>query len=146
MKTMYFAYGLDLEEHTMVDVCPSARFYSFAVLKDHRLKFASSEQLTGVASFTPASFKHYVEGILYEINHSDFIKEEWREGFETKVIKVMTHDGRDLYAVTLFTDPTKSVLPAQSYLLRLHKKYGDYGFQMRFLEEALMEHSRAPSS
>jgi len=138
---LYFAYGLDLEEHTMVDVCPSARFFSFAVLKDHRLTFTSTENMTGVASFTQATFKHYLEGVLYEVNHSELAKEDWREGFQTRFVKVMTHEGQDLEAFTLFTPPHGTSLPSQSYLLRLHKKYGDYGFAMGFLEEALMEYA-----
>ena len=139
MKTLYFAYGLDLEEHTMVELCPSARFHSFAVIQGHRLSFTKTpEKGVGIASFQMATFKNYLEGVLYEINHWEIPSEEGL-GLQLKTMDVMTHEGVHLNAYTFQSELTEFCTPTQDYLLRLHKKYADYGFKMEYLEKALMD-------
>ena len=139
MKTLYFAYGLDLEEHTMVDLCPSARFHSFAVLQGHRLSFSKTPKSTvGIASFQIATFKNYLEGVVYEINHWETPSGE-ELGLQLKTIDVMTHEGKYLTVHIFQSEWAEFGTPNQEYLLRIHKKYADYGFKMEYLEKALMD-------
>lgn len=65
----YFAYGSNMDPRQIRRRCPSSRFISTAVLKDHRLAFTlySKRRRCGVANVLPAA-GHKVHGILYRIN------------------------------------------------------------------------------
>ena len=65
----YFAYGSNMDPRQIRQRCPSSRFISTAVLKDHRLAFTlhSKRRRCGVANVLPAA-GHEVHGILYRIN------------------------------------------------------------------------------
>ena len=66
---LYFAYGSNMDPRQIRKRCPTSRFISTAILKDHRLAFTlySKRRRCGVANVLPAA-GHQVHGILYRIN------------------------------------------------------------------------------
>ena len=129
MKALYFAYGLNLEEHTMVDQYPSARFYKFAQLKGFRLIFSGK----GLCSIDVDP--GFVEGVLYEVNHWEL--EEAQEGSTRSTMDVLCDNGQYVTAIVYYTHEKSLVAPQEDYLMRVHKKYQDYGFNTKAIENAL---------
>ena len=66
---LYFAYGSNMDPQQIRQRCPSSRFISTAILRDHRLAFTlrSKRRRCGVANVLPANGQE-VHGILYRIN------------------------------------------------------------------------------
>ena len=66
---LYFAYGSNMDPRQIRQRCPTSRFVSTAILKDHRLEFTlhSKRRRCGVANVVPAD-GYEVHGILYRIN------------------------------------------------------------------------------
>lgn len=131
MKALYFAYGLCLEEHTMVDYHPSARFYLFATLRGFKLIFSGD----GVCSIDKGSFNDIVEGVLYTVDKREL--SEPREDSSLSILDIMGHEGNYVSAHVYYTNRKDLVAPNQDYLMRVHKKYQDYGFNITPLENAL---------
>lgn len=66
---LYFAYGSNMDPRQIRQRCPSSRFVSTAILRNHGLAFTlrSKRRRCGVANVLPA-VGHDVHGILYRIN------------------------------------------------------------------------------
>ncbi len=135
MKAFYFAYGLGLEEHTMVDNYPSARFYKFALLRGFKLIFSNNGDGEGFCSIETGSFNDSVEGVLYTMNHWDL--SDPFEGCSKSIMDIICDNGEYVSAHVYYTEKKSFVEPNQEYLLRVHKKYQDYGFNVESLEGAL---------
>lgn len=131
MKALYFAYGLCLEEHTMVDYHPTARFYQFAVLRGFKLIFSGE----GVCSIDIGSLNDTVEGVLYTLDSKEI--SDPQEGSSLSVFDVMSHDGNMVKAHVYYTNNKDLVAPQEDYLMRVHKKYQDYGFNLKPFNDAL---------
>ena len=129
MKALYFAYGLSLEELEMTNRMPSARFYKFSVLSGFALSF------DGNANITPKP-NSYVEGIVYSVNHNEL--EKPIEGSTLSLIDVQTDSGEWVSALTYIRSPNPNPkTPSEEYVMRIFKKYQDYGFNTKHIEEAL---------
>ena len=135
MRSLYFAYGLRLEEHTMVDRYPNARFYKFAVLRGFRLIFSCEEGRYGVCSIDTGTFNDSVEGVLYSLDTLDL--EEPLKGSTRSCLDLLCDNGEYVSANVYFTNKKSLVAPQEDYLLRIYKKYQDYGFNTQTLENAL---------
>jgi len=136
MKTLYFAYGLSLEENTMVDQKPSARFYKFAMLKGSKLIFSSkNKDKFGFCSLKRGTMKDYLEGVLYTVNHWEL--PEPFEGCSCSIMDVICDNGESVTAHVYYTNNKNLVAPEEDYFWRVHKKYQDYGFNTQALEDAL---------
>ena len=135
MKALYFAYGLGLEEHTMVDHYPSARFYKFAILRGFKLIFSNKGDGEGLCSIEAGKFNDSVEGVLYTLNHWDL--DDPHKGCSRSIMDIMCDNGEYVTAHVYYTDKKSFVPPDESYLMRIHKKYQDYGFNVLALEQAL---------
>lgn len=135
--TFYFAYGLNLEEFSMTSKHPSAQFYKFAVLKGFRLVFAGKDEETGkgFCSISPNKFNDYVEGILYTIDPKELPKPEGKS--KVSDMEIITDEGKYVRAKVYYVDSEEMNTPSLNYLERVHKKYQDYGFNMKNLERAL---------
>lgn len=131
MKSLYFAYGLSLEEHTMVDQHPSARFYQFAVLRGFKLIFSGD----GVCSIDLGLFNDTVEGVLYTLDSKEI--SDPQEGSSLSLFDIMSHDGNMVKAHVYYTNRKDLVAPQEDYLMRVRKKYQDYGFNLKPLQDAL---------
>ena len=135
MKALYFAYGLGLEEHTMVDQYPSARFYKFAMIRGFKLIFSNKEGDVGICSMEAGKMNDYLEGVLYTVNHWEL--PEPFEGCSCSIMDVMCDNGEYVTAHVYYTDNKNLVAPEEEYLWRVVKKYQDYGFNTNALEKAL---------
>lgn len=136
MKTFYFAYGLSLEEHTMVDQIPSARFYKFALIKGFKLIFSNKKEGDiGFCSMSTGKIDDYLEGVLYTVNHWEL--PEPFEGCSCSLMDVMCDNGEYVTAHVYYTKNKSLVTPQEEYFMRVQKKYQDYGFNAKVLEEAL---------
>ena len=62
----YFAYGVNLEEHSMKKRYPSAEIFKFGVLRGFKLKFKD-----GISSVEEREQSDYVEGLIYTVNEKD---------------------------------------------------------------------------
>ena len=131
MTDYYFAYGLDLDEFIMTNAFPSAKFFKFSVLKGFKLGFDHE----GACTINPAK-NSFVEGVLFEIDAQEL--PEPPEGLSKSKVDVLADNGLWVRAIVYFSVSTEDPkLPTEEYLLRVHKKYGDYGFEMKNLETAL---------
>ena len=135
MKAFYFAYGLNLEEHSMVDQYPSARFYKFAVLRGFKLIFSSRKGEKGICSIDTGNFKDSVEGVIYTVNHWD-LPEPFAD-CSMSIMDIMCDNGEYVSGHVFYTNNKSLIAPSEDYLMRVHKKYQDYGFNTTALENAL---------
>lgn len=136
MKALYFAYGLGLEEHTMVDNYPSARFYKFAMIRGFKLIFSNKrEGDQGLCSMVAGKMNDLLEGVLYTVDHWELL--EPFEGCSCSIMDVMCDNGEYVTAHVYYTDNKNLVSPDEDYLWRVLKKYQDYGFNTKSLEDAL---------
>lgn len=135
--TFYFAYGLNLEEFRMTTKHPSAQFYKFAVLKGFRLVFAGKDEETGkgFCSISPNKYNDYVEGVLYTVDPKELT--EPTDNSKVSDMEILTDEGTFVRAKVYYVDSEEMNTPSLNYLERLHKKYQDYGFNMKNLESAL---------
>ncbi len=78
-----------------------------------------------------------LEGVLYTVNHWELPKPF--EGCSKSIMDVLCDNGEYATAHVYYTDNKSLVAPKKDYLLRVHKKYNDYGFNPRALELALDE-------
>jgi hypothetical protein len=134
MKKLYFAYGLNLEEHSMVDNFPSARFYKFALLQGFKLIFSSKDDI-GFCSLDKGKVNEYLEGVLYEVDEQDL--PEPFEGCSKSIMDIQCDNGQYVSAHVYYTQNKSFVRPSDEYIMRVHKKYQDYGFNTQALEKAL---------
>ena len=137
MKALYFAYGLNLEEHSMVDNYPSARFYKFAMIKGFKLIFSNKGEGHGFCSIDKGKMNDFIEGVLYTVDHWEL--PEPFDGCSLSIMDVMCDNGEFVTAHVYYTNNKNLVAPEEDYLLRVHKKYRDYGFNAKAIEDALDE-------
>ena len=133
MRSYYFAYGVNLEEHTMKDTYPSAEIYKFAVLKGFRLTFSGTDK--GVCSIEPGGYKDYVEGLLYSVDHQEI--EEPKKPSHKSNMDILTDNGEFVRAIVFYCTLEAYRTPSEEYLMRVFKKYQDYGFNTKHIERAL---------
>jgi len=135
--TFYFAYGLNLEEFRMTTEYPSAQFYKFATLKGFRLVFAGKDKETGkgFCSISPSKYNDYVEGVLYTVDSKELPSPINKS--KVSEMDILTDEGGFVRAKVYYVDSEEMNTPSLKYLERVHKKYQDYGFNMKNLERAL---------
>tara|TARA_B100000927_G_scaffold291681_2_gene295522 strand:+ start:1605 stop:2060 length:456 start_codon:yes stop_codon:yes gene_type:complete len=132
MKNVYyFAYGVNLEEHSMKKRYPSAEIFKFGVLRGFKLKFKD-----GISSVEEREQSDYVEGLIYTVNEKD-IEPPSKESIRCEV-DVITDCGNVVRAVLFFVKKKEESQPSEEYLSRMLKKYGDYGFNKNHLESAFL--------
>ena len=136
-STLYFAYGLNLEEFRMTTKYPSAQFYKFATLKGFRLVFSGEDKETGkgFCSISPNKFNDYVEGVLYTVDSKELPQPI--DNSKVSEMDILTDEGKFVRAKVYYVDSEEMNTPSLNYLERIHKKYQDYGFNVKNLESAL---------
>lgn len=77
----YFAYGANMAETVMAELCPGHRLLGIAELRDHRLAFTrrSIRTGTGVADAARAPGQR-LWGVLYELSDSELAALDRKEG------------------------------------------------------------------
>lgn len=80
---LYFAYGSNMDERTLKDRCPSARFVAVAELLEHALMFTrySVTRRCGVADVVPSPGRS-VWGVLFHVSDADIRRLDLCEGYK----------------------------------------------------------------
>ena len=143
IKTLYFAYGSNLNIEQMLARCPGAIPIATAVLHDYRLTYRGASRNYGVANIEPAE-GHEVLGALYEIDERDLAALDRYEGYPTlyyrddiTVVAKGEEVNGDTKAFAYFMDPAKyrPSAPATTYFHTIWKGYNDWSLPTRRLEQ-----------
>jgi gamma-glutamylcyclotransferase (GGCT)/AIG2-like uncharacterized protein YtfP len=120
----YFAYGANMADEVMAELCPGHRLLGIAELPAHRLAFTrrSIRTGTGVADVVPDAGAS-VWGVLYELDDAGLEALDRKEGngwaYERVPVLVrLTGEGADLAAVTyrVCEPEAAEVTPSREYL------------------------------
>lgn len=131
MKTLYFAYGANLNLASMKHRCPDARPIRAAELNGYRLVFS------GVASIVPATDCR-VPGALWEITEACEKSLDIFEGWPALYRKEYINFGNDLVMVYVINDH-RLYQPSMSYFLTIAQGYQDWNLDLAALIQAAKE-------
>jgi gamma-glutamylcyclotransferase (GGCT)/AIG2-like uncharacterized protein YtfP len=138
-RTLYFAYGSNLNEEQFFRRCPAARRYGPCTLPDYRLVF------DGVADIIPARGAA-VEGALYEITDKCECALDRYEGFPRLYIKttfeieVTNKTGVHRRKVMVYTMETDQIRPpSEGYVETIRQGFDDWGIPHATLDAAVKE-------
>lgn len=145
MKRLNIAYGSNLNLSQMSRRCPTASVYGRGFIKDYRLLFK------GTPKNAYATIEPYKGGrvpvIVWELQPEDEKALDYYEGFPNfyykKDLKVELESGEAVTAmVYIMTNKIKDRihlnLPGPGYLKTVKEGYVAAGFDVGFIEEALM--------
>lgn len=138
-KTIYAAYGSNLNVAQMSVRCPDARIYRRAELKDHELVFRGHPDCA-VATIEPREGSS-VPILLWKISQRDERALDLYEGWPTfygKETMAFQADGQKLSAMVYVMTPGRAPgLPSRQYLDTIRDGYQDCGFDPDILDRAL---------
>jgi hypothetical protein len=82
MRSLYFAYGSNMDPAQMRQRCPSARFVAVAKLPDHRLVFSryARDRGCGTCDGVPEPGKD-IWGVVFDISEAELSRMDESEGF-----------------------------------------------------------------
>jgi gamma-glutamylcyclotransferase (GGCT)/AIG2-like uncharacterized protein YtfP len=126
MRSLYFAYGSNMDEEHMRTQCPSSRYVDSARLDGHRLAFTRRSVMsgTGVADVV-ADPGEAVWGVLYEVDGGDLQALDRKEGNgwayarEHKSVRLADRSAHDAIVYTVIAKAPSEVPPSRAYLERL---------------------------
>ena len=145
MRSLYFAYGSNMDEEHMRAHCPSSRYVDSARLDGHRLAFTRRSVMsgTGVADVV-ADPGEAVWGVLYEVGGGDLQALDRKEGngwaYAREHKRVRLGADRSVHSAIVYTVIAREpggVPPSREYLERLiaaaerHDLPGDYVTTLR---------------
>jgi len=136
---LYAAYGSNLNIEQMGGRCPSASVVGTGVLKDYRLLFKGSQ--TGAYLTIEKSKGSTVPVGLWRITEAHERDLDRYEGFPRFYHKeTLTADcggGRKLNCLVYVMNENRSIaLPSLSYFFICRQGYDDFGFDIKYLNEA----------
>lgn len=136
---LYAAYGSNLNIEQMGARCPSASVVGAGVLKDYRLLFKGSK--TGAYLTIEKSNGSTVPVGLWRITEAHERDLDRYEGFPRFYHKeTLTADcegGRKLNCMVYVMNENRNIaLPSQSYFFICRQGYDDFGFDVKYLNEA----------
>lgn len=143
-KRLYVAYGSNLNVEQMKYRCPTAKVYGMGILKDYKLLFKGTPH-NAYLTIEPAAGSR-VPVVVWDINPSDEISLDRYEGYPNfyykKDIPVELETGELVKAmVYIMTDKIRDRidlnLPSEYYLNAVSKGYEYFGFNFKYIEEAL---------
>lgn len=146
MKTMryYIAYGSNLNKAQMGIRCPSATAVGTGFLKGYRLMYKGS--LTGAYLTIEKAKGHKVPVGVWCVSEDDEKALDRYEGYpafyykKNVMVDVTMDDGTveslDCFVYIMHSDRCLS-LPSRFYIDTCAKGYRDFGFDLRYLDEAL---------
>lgn len=140
----YIAYGSNLNREQMGIRCPSATAVGTGFLKGFRLMYRGS--LTGAYLTIEKAKGHKVPVGVWCVSEEDELALDRYEGYPSFYYKkdipvtVTMDDGSteklDCF-VYIMREDRHPALPAKHYIDTCAKGYRDFGFDMRYLDEAL---------
>ncbi len=141
MKKTYIAYGSNLDLWQMQRRCPTSRPIGRGILKGWRLVFKGSR--TGSYLTIVKDPDGEVPVGLFEVRKEDELALDRYEGcpfFYQKIRQsVHTPDGVKTGFVYLMPEDAKYGIPSEVYMLTCMEGYDDFGFDHKYLQEALKE-------
>lgn len=140
MKTLYAAYGSNLNLEQMAWRCPDAKIYGRAVLKDHEMVFRGHPD-SAVATIEPREGSS-VPILLWEISKRDERSLDRYEGWPTfygkETMTFETDSGPVSAMVYVMTPGHRPGLPSAHYYETIAEGYQDCGFDRSVLDRAVM--------
>ena len=137
-KSLYFAYGSNINLDQMQYRCPDATVYGQAVLDNYDLRFCGS----GVATVEPKEGA-CVYGLLWELTDKCEASLDRYEGYPRLYIKqtleVRTFDGQRVPVMAYIMNPElhlKPSLPPRDYYLGIKTGYEQNGLPVGCLKHA----------
>ena len=137
MKALYFAYGSNMNIENMKKIAPTCKKLGRASIQGFRLRFTSlSPANEGICSMERSSFKDMIQGIIYEVDHSQLPRPFI--GSETSLMDAILIDsGRFVTVLVYYSKNNHLAAPREDYLMEIHQSYISNQFNMRSLEDAL---------
>lgn len=144
-KTLYLAYGSNLNLEQMAHRCPTARHVGAVTLKDYQLRFRGGHG-GSVATVEPFKGKT-VPCLLWEITPADEAALDRYEGFpflyRKETIKVK-HGRKTVDAmVYIMNDERSSGAPSCYYYSTILEGYKSAGFDTGILKQAVQDSMEA---
>ena len=139
-KSLYIAYGSNLNKAQMLYRCPTSKPIAVDTLKDHQLVFQGS-RFNAHANVIPAK-GHEVPVAIWEITAEDEanldIYEGVRGGYYTKEYMEVDVNGKKKEALIYIMTPRPYGTPTDGYLHTIAQGYRDFNFPARILNEAVI--------
>ncbi len=120
-RTLYFAYGSNLDADQLSQRCPSSKGLFRAVLRHYRLDFThfSSRWVGGAADVLPHSGA-VVWGVLYELDEADLdLLDHFERGYDRIALWVEDDSGHSHRAVSYTVREKHSFRPTEIYLEKI---------------------------
>ena len=147
-KTLYIAYGSNLNQEQMAWRCPGAKVVAKSWLHDYALVFQGS-RFGAHANVIPAKGSD-VPVVIWEIDKYDEMAldryEGVRGGYYTKEYMTVEVAGKMRKALIYIMTPHNYGIPADRYLETIAEGYKDFNLDIRILNEAAIhanEHTKA---
>lgn len=144
MKRLYIAYGSNLNVEQMTCRCPTAKVYGKAILKGYRLLFKGRPD-NAYLTIEP-KVGGEVPVVIWDIKLSDEISLDRYEGYPSfyykEDIPVELETGEVVEAMVYIMtnkirDRINLNLPSEYYLNAVSEGYEEFGFDLKYLEEAI---------
>lgn len=135
----YIAYGSNLNKEQMQTRCPNSKIVGTSIIKNYRLLFKGSDNFSYLT--IEKEDKCSLPVAIYSITKEDEIHLDEYEGFPSFYYKKefsLEVDGKQIEAFAYIMDERNHIAkPSQHYLETCLQGYKDFGFDRKFLDEAL---------
>ena len=138
-KTLYVAYGSNLNVPQMIRRCPDAKVFGVGKIKNYRLEFKALGEFA-YATIAPDDGQ-YVPVVVWEISVSDEKRLDIYEGFPTHYYKeriwVTLENGRVEAMVYIMNKKAHYMSPSKQYFNVVMEGYCRFGLDEEKLYEAI---------
>lgn len=144
MKRLYIAYGSNLNVEQMTCRCPTAKVYGKGILKGYRLLFKGRPDNAYLT--IEAKVGGEVPVVVWDIKPEDELSLDRYEGYPSfyykEDIPVELETGEVVEAMVYIMtnkirDRINLNLPSEYYLNAVSEGYEEFGFDLKYLEEAI---------
>ena len=142
-KTLYFAYGSNLNFDQMANRCPDAVPLGKAILDNYALAFRGRDDGNGVATVIPYKGRK-VHGLLWELTSDNEESLDIREGvpfvYDKRTITVRDENGGFRTAMTYAMTHERNrapAMPTEAYYNRIRDGYRQNGLPLQALGRAI---------
>ena len=147
MSKYYIAYGSNLNISQMKRRCPTAIVIGTGIIVDYELTFKGSK--TGSYLTIERAEGKELPVAIWKINELDELALDRYEGYPTfynkvdveidiKDIKTGEESSKKAFAYIMYED-SRIGMPSKSYVMTCQEGYRDFGFNFKYLKEALLK-------
>lgn len=143
MSKLYLAYGSNLNKQQMSMRCPDAKVVGTAYIEGYQLLYKGSR--TGSYLTIEKKDERRVPVGVWEVSHRDEMHLDFYEGcpsfYYKKDMKVtLTETGEEVDAfVYIMHEERELGIPSERYVHGCKQGYEDFGFDCKYLEQALID-------